>query len=84
MQTPITHNQLTNVVPGALKWYDLPELAATLAPRPLTIRQAVDAVGKALDQGAVEGAYMPVRAAYHRLEAEKSLALETLASGGER
>ena len=35
-------NQLTNVVPGALKVYDLPDLAAAIAPRPLTIEGAVD------------------------------------------
>jgi pimeloyl-ACP methyl ester carboxylesterase len=80
VQTPISHDQLANVIPGALKWYDLPELAATLAPRPLAIRQAVDAVGKPLAQAAMENAYSTVRAAYQRLQAEKSLTLETTSS----
>src|SRR5262249_2932609 len=35
-----SHNQLSSVVPGALRSYDLPNLAAALAPRPLTIRSA--------------------------------------------
>src|SRR5439155_26247740 len=34
VRTPISYNQLTNVVPGALAAYDLPDLAARLAPRP--------------------------------------------------
>ncbi len=33
VQRPITYNQLSNVVPGVLKTYDLPELQKTLAPR---------------------------------------------------
>ena len=32
VRTPISHNQLVNVVPGALKVYDLPDLAAA-SPR---------------------------------------------------
>jgi cephalosporin-C deacetylase-like acetyl esterase len=46
VQTPISHNQLVNVVPGALAGYDLPDLAARLAPRPLFIAEPVDAVGE--------------------------------------
>src|ERR1043166_9157628 len=45
-RTPISRNPLTNVGPGALEVYDLPDLAATIAPRPLTIRDPVDAAGK--------------------------------------
>ena len=33
VERPISTNQLTNVVPGVLKVYDLPELERTLAPR---------------------------------------------------
>jgi pimeloyl-ACP methyl ester carboxylesterase len=79
VQTPISYNQLTNVVPGALAVYDLPELAATLAPRPLTLRQGVDAAGKPVDQGALERAWAAARAGYRRAEAEKGL---ILAAGG--
>jgi dienelactone hydrolase len=75
VQSPINYNQLTNVVPGALAVYDLPELAATLAPRPLTIRQGADAVGKPLSQEALERAAAPARTAYRRLKVEKNLVL---------
>jgi hypothetical protein len=37
VQEPISTNQLTNVVPGVLKVYDLPELERTLAPRPIIV-----------------------------------------------
>jgi hypothetical protein len=42
--TPVTYDQLTHVVPGALRMYDLPDLAKLAAG--LTIREAVDAAGK--------------------------------------
>src|SRR6185295_11345614 len=39
-RTPLTMNQLTNVVPGALRVYDLPDLAAAIAPRALTLKSS--------------------------------------------
>lgn len=69
VRTPINHNQLANVVPGALKVYDLPDLAAALAPRPLTIRNPVDAASKPLTKGAAEEAYKQVREAYKKANA---------------
>jgi cephalosporin-C deacetylase-like acetyl esterase len=64
--TAITHNQLTNVVPGALKVYDLPELAGLVAPRPLALRGLWNAAGKAANRADVDRAYAPCRAAYER------------------
>lgn len=75
VRTPISHNQLANVVPGALKVYDLPDLAASLAPRPLTIRNPVDATGKYLTKEAAEEAYKPVREAYKKAKAEDKFTL---------
>jgi hypothetical protein len=46
LESGISQGQLANVVPGALEIYDLPDLAALLAPRKLTIREAVDALGR--------------------------------------
>ena len=76
-RTPVTANQLTNVVPGALKTYDLPELAAVLAPRPLTIRNAVDAQRKGVSSDAAAQAYAPCKAAYTKANAEKQFTLQT-------
>jgi dienelactone hydrolase len=69
VRTPISYNQLTNVVPGALKVYDLPDLAAMLTDRRLTIRNPVDPVGKPLTQGNANEAYRNVEAAFDRAKA---------------
>jgi dienelactone hydrolase/pimeloyl-ACP methyl ester carboxylesterase len=71
VKTPVSHDQLTNVVPVALAVYDLPDLAALVAPRPLTIRKPADPTGKPLNRGTADDAYKLVRAAYARVEAEK-------------
>jgi pimeloyl-ACP methyl ester carboxylesterase len=71
VRTPVSHDQLTNVVPAALTVYDLPDLAALVAPRLLTILKPADATGKPLNRGAADDAYKPVRAAYAKAEAEK-------------
>jgi pimeloyl-ACP methyl ester carboxylesterase len=63
-KTAITHNQLSNVVPGALKTYDLPDLAAALAPRPLAIVAPRDPAGAPVTQAVLEEAYAVVRSAY--------------------
>jgi cephalosporin-C deacetylase-like acetyl esterase len=68
VQSPITHNQLTNAVPGVLAAYDLPDLAAAVAPRPLTIRAAVDASGKPVTQAALEEAFAACRKTYDGLD----------------
>src|SRR5262249_30221103 len=74
-QTPISYNQLTNVVPGALKAYDLPDLAAMIAPRPLTIRGAVDPALKPVTKAALDEAYARCKEAYAKQKADKQLAL---------
>jgi dienelactone hydrolase/pimeloyl-ACP methyl ester carboxylesterase len=75
VRTPISHNQLTNVVPGALAVYDLPDLAAAVAPRPLTIRNTVEPTGRPLTRNAALAAYRPVIAAYAGAGAEKQLVI---------
>jgi pimeloyl-ACP methyl ester carboxylesterase len=76
-KTAITINQLSNVVPGALKFYDLPDLAATLTPRPLTIVSPRDPVGAAVPQTALDEAYKPARSAYDEKGASSALLLGT-------
>jgi hypothetical protein len=73
---PVNRNQLTNVVHGALKVYDLPELAGLIAPRPLTIRAGINPVLNAVTQKELEEAYAPCRAAYERLKVSKQLKLQ--------
>jgi dienelactone hydrolase len=75
-QTPLTVNQLTNVVPGALKTYDLPDLAAALAPRPLTLSKVANARGELASQSDVDAAYASARAAYQQHQAGAKLIVE--------
>ena len=75
VRTPVSYNQLSNAVPGALAVYDLPELAAAGAPRPLTIRNSVDATGKPAAAASVEEAYRVARVAYEKAGAADKLKL---------
>lgn len=52
VKTPVSHEQLANVVPGVLRYYDLPQLAALAAPWKVKVRNAVDGVGKPVAQAA--------------------------------
>jgi hypothetical protein len=72
----VTANQLASVVPGALEAYDLPDLAAAIAPRKLTIKNPVDPSGKPVAQAELEAAYAKVREAYKAAGAEKNLVLQ--------
>jgi dienelactone hydrolase len=76
VRTPVSVNQLTNVVPGVLAVYDLPDLAAMIAPRPLTIRAAVDPADKPATQEQLDAAYEKCKAAYAKAKAEKQLTLQ--------
>ena len=58
--------QLTDVVPGVLESYDLPDLAARLAPRALSILEPVDALGVPVSQKTLETTYAGCVKAYGR------------------
>jgi cephalosporin-C deacetylase-like acetyl esterase len=60
----ISRGQLGNVVPGVLESYDLPDLAARLAPRPLSIRAPVDATGDPVPRSIFDKIYEPCVRAY--------------------
>lgn len=76
VRTPVGHGQLASVVPGALKAYDLPDLAKLVAPRPLTIRAAVDPATKPVLQAVLDEAYAGAKRAYADAKAEKELVLK--------
>lgn len=63
-RTAVSENQFAGVVPGALAVYDLPDLAASLSPRPLTVRRPTGATGTAAPAALVERTFAPVQAAY--------------------
>jgi cephalosporin-C deacetylase-like acetyl esterase len=75
VRMPLTRDQLANVVPGALAAYDLPDLAASLAPRPLTVRAPADPSGHLAAPEEVKGAYAPARRAYREQGAERAFVL---------
>jgi cephalosporin-C deacetylase-like acetyl esterase len=78
--TPASVNQLSSVVPGVLKAYDLPELAATLSPRALTIRGTVDAALRPVTQAELDLAYGVCRGAYARSGAAAGLVMRAATS----
>ncbi len=60
-------------VPGALKKYDLPDLAASLAPRNLVIVNPLDAEGKTDDTDRISKDMKIVREGYHSRSADGNL-----------
>jgi pimeloyl-ACP methyl ester carboxylesterase len=46
VRQPLAKNQLVNVVHGALRIYDLPDLVAALSPEKVTVSEPVDALGE--------------------------------------
>ncbi len=61
------------VVPGALKVYDLPDLAASLAPRKLMMVGTTDGNGKKTDQDRIEKDLAILRTAYQSKESANQL-----------
>lgn len=45
LRQPLGRNQLTNIVPFALEYYDLPQLVQAIAPRLVEVVEPVDALG---------------------------------------
>lgn len=76
VHTPLSRDQLANVVPGVLADYDLPDLAAALAPRPLHVETAADGAGRPLGQEALVAAHAAARAAYQTAGAGPMLTLQ--------
>jgi hypothetical protein len=62
-----------SAVPGSLKAYDLPDLAASLAPRRLLIAGITDGAGKSADSESVNKEFTIIRTAYQNNKAEGQL-----------
>lgn len=76
LRHPVTTLELSNVIPGILARADLPDLAALMVPRKLTIKAPVDGAGKPVSQADLEAAYAGAREAYKAAGAEASLVLQ--------
>lgn len=77
VRTPISRGQLANAVPGALAFYDLPDLAALVAPRELSIKASVDPAGRPLPPEKVATAYLASTKAYQAQGAEAKLTVQS-------
>ena len=64
------------MIAGVLARHDLPELAALMAPRKLTIKAPVDGAGKPVSQADLEAAYTGAREAYKAAGAAANLVLQ--------
>jgi dienelactone hydrolase len=64
VRTGVCKGQLAWAVPGVLAYYDLPELAARLAPLPVTVRNPVDPLGKPVQLAELRSAYAAALDAY--------------------
>ena len=64
VRIPRSRRRLSNVVPGALEVYDLPDLAAAIAPRPLTLLGPLDAAGNPVSAEEIRRAYSRAISAY--------------------
>ena len=69
---------IPNAVAGALTSYDLPDLAASLAPRRLLVVNPVDGTGRRAGSERVESDLAMVHAAYAAKGASEKLKVETL------
>jgi cephalosporin-C deacetylase-like acetyl esterase len=67
-----TH-RLTELVPGALESFDLPDIATLVAPRPLVLANLVDATHRRVDRALARRTYAQAKHAYHALSAGKDL-----------
>jgi cephalosporin-C deacetylase-like acetyl esterase len=67
-----TH-RLTELVPGALGSFDLPDVAALAAPRALVLANLVDANHRRVDPSPARLAYARAKDAYRALSAEENL-----------
>ena len=68
---------IQGAVPGMLKSYDLPDLAASLAPRGLLLVNTVDGAGTTDDDQAIDHAHSIIRNSYNHLKAAGSLIIRS-------
>jgi pimeloyl-ACP methyl ester carboxylesterase len=68
-------------VPQILLHLDLPQVAAAVAPRPLTLIEPADAMKKTVDSAQAEETYRWTRAAYEAVASGKDFRIECESSG---
>jgi len=73
LETPVPRFHPNVYLPRVLRFFDLPEVAAAVAPRPLTLRGTVDAVRRPLPVEQVRALYRRAAEAYERLGVPEAL-----------
>jgi hypothetical protein len=71
------HDMYQSVIPGVLKAYDLPDLVAAVAPRPVWLVDAVDSLGRVLPAEQTKGQYARSFEAFRALGADAAIQVLT-------
>ena len=69
---------VASIVPGALTAYDLPDLAASLAPKKLLMADVTDGKGKRLDQESIRKEFEIIQTAYKNLNMDTQIIVVSL------
>jgi hypothetical protein len=73
VENKIHRQVLESVVPGALKFYDLPDLVANLAPRQVSMVSGTDPLGHELPANEVRKEYRRAVEAYRQMGMERAI-----------
>jgi hypothetical protein len=76
VQKEIYTQRYSTFVPGALRKYDLPELASLVAPRPLVVINAVDELQRPVELERAVEAYKPARSIFDLTGAGRAFSVE--------
>ena len=81
VENRIHRHVFETVVPGALKFYDLPDLVAALAPRQVSILSGADPLGHELPANAVQKEYSRAVEAYRQMGMERAIHIRNRSAG---
>jgi hypothetical protein len=76
--SPIHRNVFEALIPGVLDQYDLPDLAAAVAPRPVWLVNTVSPLGNPMPSARVEAAYRSAAAAKQNLKIRRRASTDPL------
>ncbi|MFB3922028.1 MAG: acetylxylan esterase [Terriglobia bacterium] len=83
IESKLHRDVFESVVPGVLKSYDLPDLAAALASRPVWVVDAHDPMGKLVEVAEVKQIYARAIEAFKAVQSESKLHIEVRGARGE-
>jgi pimeloyl-ACP methyl ester carboxylesterase len=77
IRTPLYHVRFYDMIPNVMDAYDLPQLAASLAPRPLALVSPIDPKLELAQKSDAQAVYKSVAASYKNLKAAKRFLIDT-------